>query len=71
MDITQQNNNDECKIMVDISKPEFVEIQLAQSEDGLRIWVNVDGRCRFRAYRVEKLYISEDSLKELNAGTRL
>lgn len=42
--------------MVDITKPQIVEIQI--SNNGV-IWVNVDGICRLRCCRIEKLVIDD------------
>ncbi len=41
-----------CEGISDIAYPELVEVDI--TEDG-RIWVNVDGVCRFRATRCKKI----------------
>ena len=41
--------------MTDVTVPELVEIII--TEDKSRIWINVDGKCVFRAYRVRDLII--------------
>lgn len=41
--------------MVDLSGPEIVEITVTHGKDGAKVWVNVDGVCRFRAYRVKRV----------------
>lgn len=41
--------------MVDVSGPEIVEVTVEKATDGFRVWVNVDGVCRFRAYRAKQV----------------
>lgn len=44
--------------MIDITNPHFVEVLF--TEDRKRIWVNVDGVCKFRACRVQTLVIHNE-----------
>lgn len=44
--------------MVDVTGPSIVELRIRN--DSKVIWVNVDGICRFRACRIEKLDINDD-----------
>ena len=41
--------------LTDVTAPELVEIIV--TEDKSRIWINVDGKCVFRAYRMRDLII--------------
>jgi hypothetical protein len=43
--------------MVDCKGPESVEVRISQHGDSLRLWINVDGVCAFRAYDVPKAVI--------------
>jgi hypothetical protein len=45
-------------MMVDVSEPRIVEIQIRS--DGKVVWVNVDGICRFRACKVKKLEVQDE-----------
>jgi len=47
--------------MADVTAPEFVEIQIRSDEKV--VWVNVDGRCLFRACRIGKLIINDERVK--------
>jgi hypothetical protein len=42
--------------MVDMSRVGFVEIIVAGPDGDKCVWVNVDGICRFRAYRVTTVF---------------
>ena len=48
------DNRDETT-MVDVSGSEIVEITVTHGPDGAKVWVNVDGVCRFRAYRAKRV----------------
>jgi hypothetical protein len=42
---------------IDITVPKVVQIVIKQ--DGTVVWVNIDGICRLRACRIEKLEIED------------
>ena len=42
--------------VVDLNDPGVVEVQIGPSG---QLWVNVDGRCRFRAYRIKRLILED------------
>ena len=44
--------------MIDLTAPEIVEV-LVRS-DGKVIWINIDGVCRLRACRINKLEINDE-----------
>jgi hypothetical protein len=46
----------------DVVAPKSVEIVI--DHDSKRIWINVDGVCTFRAYRIEKLAIDDRRLNQ-------
>lgn len=43
--------------MIDLVGADDVEIVYAKHKDGWRLWVNVEGKNRFRAYRIKKLHL--------------
>jgi hypothetical protein len=43
--------------MTDITQAEDVEIVLSKAEDGFRLWINVDGKNRFRCYRIKHIEV--------------
>ena len=43
--------------MVDCNGPNDVEVRVSQHNGKLRLWVNVDGICAFRAYDAPKVVI--------------
>jgi hypothetical protein len=45
--------------MIDIARPEHVEVHI--SADAKTLWVNVDGTCRLRAGRIESLTLINDA----------
>lgn len=45
--------------MKDITAPEHVEILIGGS--GTTIWINVEGECAFRACRIDKLVLRDES----------
>lgn len=47
----------EAFTMIDLHKAKDIEVQITSMNDGLRIWVNVEGKCLFRAYHVGKVDI--------------
>lgn len=42
--------------MIDLPQADTVEVSVSHAHDGARIWVNVNGRCALRAYRVDRFY---------------
>jgi len=47
--------------MLDVSQPMIVGIQI--SDDRRTVWVNVDGKCCFRASRIKNLILEVDGIK--------
>jgi hypothetical protein len=54
--------------MFDTHSAESVEIVI---QDG-KVWVNVDGVCQFRAYRIKKISLKDERLTEqqIDAGAK-
>ena len=46
------------KEMQDVAGPDYVEILI--DSNGRRVWINVDGVCRFRACRVKNLVLNDE-----------
>lgn len=46
--------------MIDITAPEIVEILIR--EDGKVIWINIDGSCKLRACKIDKLIVNDERL---------
>lgn len=42
--------------MIDLTQADTLEISISHAHDGARIWVNVNGLCILRAYRVNEFY---------------
>jgi hypothetical protein len=51
---TKDEEDDWTPSIVDLREAELVEIQVGL---GGKVWVNVDGVCRFRAYSVKKINV--------------
>jgi hypothetical protein len=43
--------------MIDCKGPKDCEITVLQHGDTLRLWINIDGECAFRAYDVPKIIV--------------
>lgn len=41
--------------MIDVTRPQVVEVQI--SVDKKKVWVNVDGVCRFRAHDIQNFVL--------------
>lgn len=55
-------------VMFDTAEPELVEIQVTLNGD--RVYVNVDGKCRFRAYRPKTVVVLDDRNRYNSAKMR-
>jgi hypothetical protein len=54
-------NSTATSCTMDITAPQAVEIHIRH--DGLVVWVNVDGICRFRACQIGELAIIDDRVE--------
>jgi len=50
--------------MLDMNTIDDIEVVFAKHDDGHRLWVNVDGLCRLRAYKVRNLKLRTESLRD-------
>lgn len=50
--------------MMDITAPDTLQVQI-RSDDKV-IWINMDGKCVFRACRINKFELIDDNLKRNN-----
>lgn len=50
----------EVKHMIDVTGPEHLEIVIR--EDGVIVWINIDGMCAFRACRIKELVVTDNRL---------
>ncbi len=52
----RKNIDNNSKTYIDVSGPEVVEIIIG---DENQVWVNVNGVCRFRAYKVREVILED------------
>lgn len=45
---------------IDLHEADHIEVVVVRDHNGTKLWVNVNGKCMFRAYRIKELEIDDN-----------
>lgn len=55
----------EAFTMIDLTSVKDIEVKIDRNRYGIQLWVNIEGVCQLRAYRIEKLFIDAPEFEHL------